>query len=272
MADSDEALAALLRRDRTIVLAALALLAAAAWLYVLSLSVSMNGQAPDVASMNAPGMAHMMAPQVEPWSFAHTSFVFVMWAVMMVGMMTPSAAPMVLTYAMVARQAASKGTPFAAAAWFAGGYLLAWAAFALVATMGQWALERAALLTPMLASASARFGGGLLLAAGIYQWTPLKNVCLEHCRAPLSFVQRHGGFKPDAAGSLRLGLLHGWYCIGCCWALMTLLFVAGVMNILWIVALGALVFAEKLLPFGRIVAKSAGIAAFAAGLWLLVET
>jgi predicted metal-binding membrane protein len=193
-----------------------------------------------------------------------------MWTVMMVGMMTPSATPMVLTYSMVARQAQSRGTPFAAAAWFVCGYLLAWSLFALFATTGQWELERLALLTPMMASASTRFGGALLVAVGIYQWTQLKNVCLAHCRAPLSFVQSHGGFKPNAGGSVRLGLLHGAYCIGCCWALMALLFVGGVMNVLWIVALTLLVLAEKLLPYGRVVARTAGLGAFAVGIWTLV--
>jgi predicted metal-binding membrane protein len=270
--NSDAALAALLRRDRAIVLAALALLAAAAWLYVLSLAASMNGHSSDMGSMNAGGMVAAMAPQFAPWSLAHALFVLVMWTVMMVGMMTPSAAAMVLTYAAVARQAESRGTPFAPAVWFVCGYLSAWTAFALLATTGQWVLERLSLLTPMMASASTRLGGVLLIAVGIYQWTPLKNVCLENCRAPLSFVQRHGGFKANAGGSLRLGLLHGLYCVGCCWALMALLFVGGVMNTLWIVALTVVVLAEKLFPYGRLVAKSVGVAAFTAGLWLLVGT
>jgi predicted metal-binding membrane protein len=270
MAASDAALASLLRRDRIIVLVALSVLVAAAWAYLLSLAGSMNGQSADMTAMSAAGMAAMMAPQLEPWTLGHALFMSGMWAVMMVGMMTPSAAPMVLTYSMVARQAESRGTPFAAAAWFVLGYLLAWSIFALVATTGQWALERLTLLTPMMASAQAWFAGVLLVAAGIYQWTPLKNVCLEHCRAPLSFVQRHGGFRPNPGASVRLGILHGAYCIGCCWALMALLFVGGVMNVLWIVALTILVLAEKLLPYGRVVARAAGLATFAAGIWTLV--
>ena len=120
-----------------------------------------------------------------------------------------------------------------------------------------------------MASASHRFGGAVLIAAGLYQLTPVKYACLAQCRSPLSFVQRHGGFKSSAAGSLRLGLLHGLYCIGCCWALMALLFVGGVMNVLWIAALAPLVLLEKLTPFGRWVARAAGIAFVAAGAWML---
>ena len=133
------------------------------------------------------------------------AFVFAMWAVMMIAMMTPSASPMILIYARVGRQAAQQGKPLAASAWFAAGYFLAWIGFALAAASAQWAFERAALLTPMMAGASDVFGGAVLVAAGVYQWTPLKDVCLRQCQAPWLFIQRHGGFRPDVPGSLALG-------------------------------------------------------------------
>jgi predicted metal-binding membrane protein len=121
----------------------------------------------------------------------------------------------------------------------------------------------------MMASASHHLGGALLIAAGVYQWLPIKEACLAQCRAPLSFVQRHGGFQASARGSVRLGLQHGLYCIGCCWALMALLFVGGVMNLLWIAILMLVVLAEKVLPGGRMLARIGGLVAIAAGAWML---
>jgi len=183
--------------------------------------------------------------------------------------MTPSAAPMILIYARLGRQAAVADKPFAATGWFVAGYLLAWTGFALVATLAQWALDRAALLDSTMTSASKVLGGGMLIAAGIYQWTPLKEVCLAKCQSPFLFIQQLGGFRRDVIGSLLLGVRHGGYCVGCCWVLMALLFVGGVMNVLWIALLSLLVLLEKLLPFGRWIARVAGVAFLAAGVWLL---
>jgi predicted metal-binding membrane protein len=225
---------------------------------------------PGMNGMVAMKMGGALTPRFSRWSPAHFLFMFAMWGVMMVGMMTPSASPMILIYGQVARQARTLGRAFAPAGWFAAGYLLTWTLFALVATAAQYGLERGALLTPMMTSANKFFGAGVLIAAGLYQWTPLKDSCLAQCRTPLSFVQRHGGFRPEILGSLRLGALHGAYCIGCCGALMALLFVLGVMNLFWIAALMILVLAEKILPAGRVLGRVAGFAAFAAGVWLLV--
>jgi predicted metal-binding membrane protein len=266
-ATADAALLSVLKRDRLVVGAALALITIAAWAYVLWLAGTMSVPTmPTMSSMR--GMD--MAPQFAPWTFAHALWAFAMWAIMMVGMMTPSAAPMVLLYAQVARQAHTLGRGFAPAGWFAAGYLFAWTSFAALAVFAQYALERAALLSPMMVSASHRFGGAVLIAAGLYQLTPVKYACLAQCRSPLGFVQRHGGFRADAAGSLRLGLLHGLYCIGCCWALMALLFVGGVMNVLWIAALAILVLGEKVLPGGPVLTRIAGMAAIAAGIWMML--
>src|SRR6516225_67202 len=173
---------------------------------------------------------------------------------------------------LIGRQAARQGTPLAASAYFAAGYLLSWIGFALVATSAQWALERAALLTPMMAGASDMFSGAVLVAAGFYQWTPLKDACLRQCQAPWLFIQRHGGFRSDASGALALGARHGAYCIGCCWALMALLFVGGVMNVLWIAAIAILVLAEKVIPSGRVTSRTDGAGLFAGGAWLLAQT
>jgi predicted metal-binding membrane protein len=192
-----------------------------------------------------------------------------MWAVMMVGMMAPSAAPMLLMYARVARQAKSAGKPLAATGWFAAGYFLAWAGFSLAATLAQWVLERAALLDARMASANVLLGAVVLIAAGIYQWTPIKNACLVQCQTPLGFLMSHGGFRSDVRGCLYLGLLHGIYCVGCCWVLMALLFVLGVMNVLWIALLALLVLLEKLTPWGRWVARLAGALCIGAGVWMV---
>jgi predicted metal-binding membrane protein len=193
-----------------------------------------------------------------------------MWVIMMIGMMTPSVAPMILVYARVGRQAV-ESQPAASVAWFAGGYFLAWITFSLAATSAQWALERAALLTPMMASASNMVGGTLLILAGLYQWTPLKDVCLSQCQTPLGFILSRGGFQGAATGSLMLGFRHGLYCLGCCWALMVLLFALGVMNLFWIAALAILVLLEKVMPSGRVLARIAGIAFLVGGVWMLFQ-
>jgi len=262
----------ILRRDRLIVAAALVLLTALAWAYVLWLAVDMEMGGMDMTGLRmVPAGLGIMAPASEPWRSIEFAFVFVMWLVMMVGMMTPSAAPMILIYARVGRQAASSGAPFAPTGWFAAGYFLAWTAFSLIATFAQWALERAVLLDPGMASASRTFGGIVLIAAGAYQWSPLKEVCLVQCQTPLSFLMRHGGFRRDAAGCLGLGLRHGAYCVGCCWALMALLFVVGVMNVLWIALLALLVLLEKVASRGRLIARFAGLAFMASGAGMLAH-
>lgn len=258
-------LEAVLRRDRAVVSIALAAIAAVAWAYLLWLSANMSME-PDMPGMDMPGA---LAPGFRPWSVGEFAFTFGMWAVMMVGMMTPSAAPMVLIFAAVGRQASAQGKPFAATSWFLAGYLLVWLAFALVATAAQFALTRAALLDPTMASSSRLFGGIVLVAAGLYEWTPLKDACLAQCQSPLMFIQRHGGFRRDPAGAVMLGFRHGAYCVGCCWVLMALLFVGGVMNLLWIAAISVFVLVEKMLPVGRLFARTAGVVLVAAGAWLV---
>jgi predicted metal-binding membrane protein len=212
-----------------------------------------------------------MAPMARTWTAVDFAFMFLMWAIMMIGMMAPSAAPMILIYARVARQSAQEGRPLAATGWFAVGYLASWTAFSVFATIAQGLLERAALLTPMMASSSDKVSGVVLIAAGIYQFTALKNTCLSHCQSPFAFIQSHGGFKRGTWAPIELGMRHGFYCIGCCWALMAVLFVVGVMNILWIAAIAIYILLEKVLPRGAIVARVAGTGLMLAGSWLLLS-
>lgn len=263
------ALERVLRRDRAIVAAAVALLTVLAWASMVRLAghMPMDGHAMAGMAMSDMAMSDMLAPHLTPWTAADAILMFVMWTVMMVAMMTPSVAPMVLVHARVARQSLERGKPFAATGWFAAGYLSAWTGFAAAATLAQWALERAALLTPAMTAVSHVLGGGVLIAAGLYQWTPVKDACLSQCQSPLRFIQRHG-LRADRRGSLALGARHGLACIGCCWALMLLLFVGGVMNLAWIAAIAGFVLIEKLAPAGRLVSRVAGVGLVAAGLGL----
>jgi predicted metal-binding membrane protein len=261
---------AVLRRDRIILILMLTLVTALAWSYLLWLSVDMGMGGMDMTGFRMiPAGMGLMIPAHLPWSAMEFGFVFAMWMVMMVGMMTPSAVPMILTYARAGRHTTAQDAPLAATAWFGAGYFLVWAAFALVATVVQWAFERTALLDPAMASTSSLIGGLLFVAAGTYQWTRLKDICLAQCQRPFAFLMRHGGFRRDARGSLVLGLAHGAYCVGCCWALMSLLLVGGVMNVFWIILLALLIVLEKVTPFGRQIALLVGIVLIAAGAWIL---
>jgi predicted metal-binding membrane protein len=225
------------KRDKLLVLAALAAVVILAWSYLVLHAAHM--------SMVAAGHA-MMGMMNMPWSAAHFGLTFLMWAVMMVAMMLPSATPMVLTYATVVRRIAQKQSPTASTALFAAGYVLVWSGFSLVATGLQWALEHLALLSPALVASSPWLGGGLLIVAGLYQWAPLKEFCLRHCQSPLSFIASR--WCAGEVGALKMGLHHGLFCVGCCWALMLLLFVGGVMNLIWVAAIASFVLLEKLLP------------------------
>src|SRR6516164_8046440 len=267
---TDGALESVLRRDRLIVAGALGAIVLLAWAYVLWLAADMEMGGMDMSGFRMVP-AGLMLPAAAPWSAVEFALVFAMWAVMMVGMMAPSAAPMILMYARLGRQGKVAGKPLAATGWFAAGYFLAWIGFSLVATLVQWMVERAALLDSRMVSTSNVLGGIVLIGAGIYQWTPLKDVCLTQCQTPLQFLMRHGGFRGDLPGCLLLGLRHGLYCVGCCWVLMALLFVGGVMNVLWIALLALLVLLEKLTPIGRWIARSAGIGCVAVGAWMLLS-
>jgi len=273
---SDAILRAVLRRDRIVILGAVITLVALAWAYITWLAAGMDmlpAESGGMAGMNMSGSDGngLLVPGIRPWSIADILFLFSMWAIMMIGMMLPSAAPMILIYSGVARQALARGRPFAATGWFAGGYVLAWTGFALLAAALQWALESALLLAPDMTISSHVLGGLVLIGVGLYQWTPLKENCLRQCQTPLAFIGRHGGFRREAVQVLALGALHGLYCIGCCWALMTLLFVGGVMNLFWIAGIAIFVMIEKMVPTGRWFSRSAGAILVTCGALLLAN-
>jgi len=251
---SEPILPLILRRDRLPVVVGLVGVSALAWLYLVWMAHHMAGMT---------GMAQMAMPMIEPWSAADWLAMLLMWAIMMVGMMLPSAAPMILLYDRVRERQEARGASLAATGTFALGYLVAWTLFSVGATTAQWALEQAALLSPMMVSASPWLGGGLLIAAALYQWTPLKHACLVHCRSPITFLAHH--WRPGSSGALRMGLHHGLYCVGCCWVLMALLFVGGVMNLLWIALLALFVLLEKVVPQGELFSRLSALLLAGAG-------
>jgi predicted metal-binding membrane protein len=207
-------------------------------------------------------MAEMGMTMDMPWGVADVVLAFAMWTVMMVGMMTGSAAPVMLLFAAMHATRGSQRTPRVVLA-FGAGYFLVWTAFSAIAALAQWALHQAAMLSAAMTTSNARLSGGILISAGVYQLTPFKGACLTHCRSPLGFLMSH--WRNGAAGALRMGIEHGTYCLGCCWALMGVLFVVGVMNLGWVAALAIFVLVEKVGPGGVWVARAAGVAMVAAG-------
>jgi predicted metal-binding membrane protein len=210
--------------------------------------------------------AWMMTPV---WDAPHVVLLFLMWTVMMVAMMLPSVTPLLFLYSGVARRTSAPGYSPLYVYLVALGYLLIWAVFSAGATVLQRVLTDMYVLNPMMEIASRRTSGFLLIAAGVYQWLPMKLACLKNCRAPLSFLTEHA--RPGASGAFRLGLWHGLYCVGCCWALMLLLLAGGVMNLTVIIALAAFVAIEKLAPFGHATRWLAGAALVVGGLYLTIS-
>jgi predicted metal-binding membrane protein len=248
-----------LRRDRIIVLSGLAAITALSWVYVLSLTSDMRHM-----EMGA----EMAMPRMHAWGVADFALTFSMWAVMMVAMMTPSAAPMILMFAGVNRRRRKQQVSYVPTSVFLAGYLVVWAAFGVLATAAQWGLHTASLLSPMVASTSPVLGGVLLVAAGIYQWTPLKHACLSKCRSPLGFVLNE--WREGRRGALLMGLKHGVYCTGCCWSLMALLLVAGVMNLIWVAAIAGFILLEKVAPAGDRLGRVVGILLAGWGVWMVM--
>jgi predicted metal-binding membrane protein len=255
-----------LRRDRLIVLAGLTGVAALAWVYILHLARTMSGM--DMGSMHM-GM-DMAMPKMVSWSTMDIILTFVMWAVMMVAMMVPSAAPMILVFATVSRQRREQRRPFIPASVFLLGYVAIWCGFAAAATGAQWGLHSTALLSPMLVSTSPFLGGALLLVAGLFQWSPLKSMCLTRCRTPLGFLMSE--WREGPKGVFVMGVRHGIFCLGCCWALMALLLVLGVMNLLWIAALAGFVLIEKVAPAGQWVSRVTGVLLVGWGTWMMLSS
>jgi len=239
------------RRDRVVVVTALATVIALAWAYLLT-GAGMGMSAFEMTCVSELGMTRAV------WTPGYAVLMFFMWWIMMVAMMLPSAAPVILLFATVNRQQRDTGHPYVATSIFAFGYLAAWAAFSLVAAALQWGFELTGILSPMLVSTNATFGGLLLLAAGVYQLTPIKHACLRHCRSPLAFLGAH--WRRGARGALRMGLLHGAFCVGCCWFLMGLMYFGGVMNLYWMAGLALFVLFEKTVPAGHWLGCVTGVA------------
>jgi predicted metal-binding membrane protein len=258
-------LATAVRRDRVVIIAALAGVTGLAWLYLRALAADMAAM-PGADMPDMPDMVMATAPV--PWTATAVMLTLVMWWVMMAGMMLPSAAPMILTFATVNRRKRERGQPFVPTTAFVGGYLIAWGAFSVIATLAQWGLQDAALLSATAAATSPRLAGTLFLAAGLYQLTPLKYACLKQCRSPFDLVIN--GWRDGVAGALGMGVAHGLYCLGCCCVLMALLFAEGVMNLVWVAAIAAFVLIEKLFPAGQWLARLGGILMLAFGTYLLI--
>lgn len=248
-------------RDRLLIWCCLVAIVALAWGYLLYLDHAMSS-AMEYGAM----MAEMGMPMAQPWTAADIFFTFAMWVVMMVGMMTGSAAPVMLLFAGMHARQGGRRAPLAVLS-FGLGYVIVWVGFSACAALAQWALHHAAMLSPAMAASNAYLGGAILCAAGLYQFTPLKQACLMHCQSPLGFLMtrwRNGTF-----GALKMGMRHGTYCLGCCWALMGVLFVVGVMNLVWVAVLTLFVLVEKIGPRGLLVARAAGVAMIVAGVFLL---
>jgi predicted metal-binding membrane protein len=243
-----------------IVVAAIAALTILAWAYLVHLGRQMSAAAADETMMAAMGMA-----MNTPWTGADLLLTFVMWTVMMIGMMAPSVTPILLLAAGASRD--GRRSP-AAVLCFGAGYLLVWVVFSAIAALAQWALHEGSLLSPAMAASSPRVAGAILIGAGVYQLTPLKGACLTHCRSPIDFLMAH--WRTGLRGAVRMGAHHGIYCLGCCWALMGVLFVVGVMNLAWVAVLAVFVLAEKIAPAAVPVSRIAGAAMVLTGAIKLV--
>lgn len=245
-------LEALLQRDRQIALATIFGLVALSWGYLVLM----------VRRMSSGEMSMMVTP--DAWNLQVAVTMFLMWSIMMVGMMLPSAAPMILLFAALSRQGREVQQVHSRTLIFLLGYLVIWTVFSAAATALQWWLSSLALLSPMMIGTSAKLNGAVLIAAGIFQWLPIKTACLQHCQSPATFLTRHK--RPGLFGAFLMGLHHGAFCLGCCWVLMLLLFVGGVMNLLWIAGLAIFVLIEKLVPWGSVFGRVSGVLMVFAGL------
>ena len=255
-------------RERALALGGILVLCALAWTYLVVQTSGMASMASMTSMSEVGGMD-------APWAFTEWGYLCVMWSVMMVAMMLPSLAPTILLVARLDEVRRSKQEPAPGATRrrvtpaFVAGYLVAWAAYSIVAATVQWGLHGTLVVSDAMVSVSPILSGALLVAAGAFQFTPLKDLCITHCRSPLSFLTGH--WREGIGGALRMGFHHGSYCVGCCWALMGLLFVLGVMNLIWITGLAVLVLLEKTLPAGRWVTWSAGAALLGWGFFVLLE-
>src|ERR1700759_1813297 len=267
-AAEDTLLEAVLRRDRQAVIGALVLVVALSWIWILFGAGTGTSAIDMLFGSGAGDMAGMMAPVV--WSLGYAGIMFTMWWIMMAAMMLPSAAPILLLFARINRKEKAAGKPFIPTGIFAAGYLVAWGGFSALTPALQWMLERFDVVSPMMVTRSYWLGGTILLAAGLWQLTPIKGMCLRHCRSPMGFLVQ--SWRPGRGGAFRMGLEHGSFCLGCCWFLMGLLFFGGIMNLFWIIGLAALVLLEKTVPMGSWMGRIVGVGVTAWGVLLLATT
>ncbi|WP_290652204.1 DUF2182 domain-containing protein [Aquisalimonas sp.] len=259
----------LLRRERAIALSLLVGVIMASWGYLLA-GAGMGMSAFEMTQLiyvDRPMAGMAMEPVL--WSPGYAVIMFFMWWVMMIAMMLPSAIPMILLFATVNRQRRASAGPIVSTTLFTASYLMCWAGFSLAATVLHWAINDVGLLAPGMVVTSQLLGAGILLAAGLYQLTPLKKACLRHCRMPALYLATH--WRPGTSGAWLLGLRHGAYCLGCCWVLMLLLFFGGVMNLVWITGLALYVLLEKTLPAGHWLDYGLSVALTTAGGWLFLQ-
>lgn len=249
---------AILKRDRWIVLGGLALVILLSWLYLL-LGAGMGMSGMEMTRLSSGEGMGMRDTVMQPaaWSIGYALVMFFMWWIMMIAMMLPSATPMILLAAALNRKADPDRQPYGASGYFAAGYLFAWALFSVIAVAVQWGLTATGLLSSWMQSTSTLLAGSILIAAGLWQFTPIKHACLRHCRSPVKFLAQHR--RRGNMGSLVMGLEHGTYCVGCCWFLMALLLVGGVMNLYWIIGLAAYVLIEKVVPKGERISQLVGV-------------
>jgi predicted metal-binding membrane protein len=236
----------------------------------MDMSARESGMSSPTGMGGAMRMAHATMMQPAVWTPSYAVLMFFMWWVMMIAMMLPSAAPMILLFARIQRSQQDKGAPFVSTSVFTAGYLVTWGGFSLLAAAAQWGFERVGLLSAMMAITSGWFAGVVLLVAGLYQLTPLKHACLRHCRSPIQFIMQQ--WRHGAGGAFRMGIGHGVFCLACCWFLMGLLFVGGVMNLYWILSLAVFVLLEKTIPAGHWLGSLTGIGLIVWGGWMLVGT
>jgi predicted metal-binding membrane protein len=249
---------AVFKRDRAIVVLGLVGVVGLSWAYLFYMDWGMR-------HMDY-GLGMMMMPAMQHWTARDLLLVFLMWTIMMVAMMVPAASPAIIIFAAINRRRREQRAPFILSGLFLLGYLVVWTGFSALATLSQWGLLNAALVSPMMESTSKALGAGLLLAAGLFQFTRLKYACLVQCRSPIGFLMtdwRDGGW-----GAFRMGLKHGGYCLGCCWALMCLLFAFGVMNLLWVAGLSIFVLLEKVTFSHQLVSRLAGLVFIGWATWV----
>jgi predicted metal-binding membrane protein len=262
MASSTGLLEAMIRRDRLVLVTGMLVVLALAWGWLV-LGAGMDMSAIEMTRMA--GMDGWMMEQAV-WTPAYALLIVSMWWVMMLAMMLPGAAPMLLLFAGVKRKEKAAGSPLMSTGAFATGYLIAWGGFSILAAGLQWASETAWLMSPMLQTTNLWLGAAILVGAGLWQLSPLKTMCLRHCRSPLGFLIGH--WRTGRLGALCMGLEHGAYCLGCCWFLMALLFFGGVMNLYWIVGLAVFVLLEKTIPLGHWLGRVAGVVLIGWGAYL----